>query len=192
MRSPPVVGVLAFQGAFFKHVSILQTLKVPTQLVRTPHDLEKCDALIIPGGESTVIAYHIDYAGMRDSLQKFAMNKPIFGTCAGMILLAKEVVDGSVKSLGVLDICVERNGFGRQKDSFSTTLEVKLKSNTHPFHSIFIRAPRIKSYGKGVKVIAQFDEEPVLVHQNNCLAATFHPELTGDPTIHKFFLSLLK
>ena len=191
MRAPPVVGVLAFQGAFIKHISMLQSLKVLTQIVRTPGELEKCDALIIPGGESTVMAYHLDYAGMRETLQEFAMNKPIFGTCAGMILLANEVVGGPVKSLQVLDICVERNGFGRQKDSFSTSIKVSLNQSSHFFHSIFIRAPRIKSCGKGVKILAKLNEEAVLVQQNNYLAATFHPELTDDPNIHKFFLSLI-
>ena len=187
----PTIGVLAFQGAFSKHVSMLQSLKVAVQPVRTLHDLKKCDALIIPGGESTTMAYHIDNSGMRDTLRDFAENKPIFGTCAGMILLAREVVDGSVKSLGVLDISVERNGFGRQKDSFSTSIEVALSRSPQVFHSIFIRAPRIKECGEKVNILAKLNEEAVLVQQNNCLAATFHPELTDDPSIHKFFLKML-
>ena len=192
MQTPPTIGVLAFQGAFLKHVSMLQSLKVLTQIVRTPFDLEKCDALVIPGGESTTMAHHIDSAGIRDPLQDFAMNKPIFGTCAGMILLAKEIIDGSVKSLGVLDICVERNGFGRQKDSFSTSIELTLNCSAQSFHSIFIRAPRIKRCGKEVKILAKLNGEAVLVQQNNYLASTFHPELTEDPLIHNFFLTLLE
>jgi 5'-phosphate synthase pdxT subunit len=193
MKRPPTVGILAFQGAFFKHASMLKLLKIPVQMVLTSADLNKCDALIIPGGESTTIAHHIDYADMRDGLQEFAMKKPLFGTCAGMILLAKEIIDGSVKSLGVLDICVERNAFGRQKDSFSTSIEVSFNNRTSQFfHSIFIRAPRIKNCGKGVKILAKLNEEPVLVQQNNYLAATFHPELTENPIIHAFFLTLLK
>lgn len=189
MPASKTIGVLALQGGFSKHIAMLQRLKVSTQLVRKPADLALCDALIIPGGESTAIAYQIDYIGLRDPLKQFVESKPVFGTCAGMILLATEVINSIVPTLKKMDITVERNAFGRQTESFATNLTVTLKRSTHDFHSVFIRAPRIKKWGSDVKILAKLDDEPVLVQQGKCLAATFHPELTDDPLIHLYFIN---
>lgn len=191
-RNSPTIGVLALQGAFSKHITMLAKLDVHAKQVRTAKQLEDCDGLIIPGGESTVMARHIDNHGLRIPLKKFVQEKPVFGTCAGMILLAKDVLCGTVKSLGALDIAVERNAFGRQVESFSMPIQVKCRPRSQSFRSIFIRAPRIRRWGAEVTILAEFNGEPVLVQQNKCLAAAFHPELANDPLIHKHFLDLVK
>jgi len=184
----PTVGVLALQGAFAKHLAMLQSLHFKTTSVRKPEDLLQCDALIIPGGESTTIARHIDEMGLRGSLLSFVEKKPVFGTCAGLILMAREVIDHSIQPFGLVDIVVERNGFGGQYASFTTETTIPFSRSTDAFHAVFIRAPRIKKCGTNVKVLATYQGEPILVQQNHFLAATFHPELTENPSIHRYFL----
>lgn len=182
------VGVLALQGAFKKHCEILEKIGVRALPIRHLSDLEKCEALIIPGGESTVITRGIDFIGMKDALWEFSKSKPIFGTCAGLILMAVSCQDPRVSCLGLLDVEVQRNGFGRQVESFSSLVSLKLKGKERDFRALFIRAPRIQKIGKSVKVLALYNDEPVLIQQGIHLGAVFHPELTGDPIIHRYFL----
>lgn len=180
------IGVLALQGAFAKHLQMLQNIGVKSIEVRTPADLSQCDGLIIPGGESTTIQKQIDFIDLRNPIQEFLKTKPIFGTCAGIILMASTVHDPNIQPFSCLDIEVERNAFGRQIDSFSTSIQFDQKD----FRAVFIRAPRILKCGADVKVLSTYAGEPIIVRQNHFLGATFHPELTNDPNIHRYFLKM--
>ena len=185
------VGVLALQGAYASHLKTFASLGVEALEVRTPEDLEKVDRLVIPGGESTTISMLLDSNGMRVPIQEsISEGMPVFGTCAGMIVLAREVLDGrdDQKPLGVIDITVRRNAFGRQVDSFESEIEVS--GLDEPFPSVFIRAPIVESIGEGVEVYARVDEKIVLCGTDSVLVASFHPELSNDGRIHKMFLSL--
>jgi pyridoxal 5'-phosphate synthase pdxT subunit len=189
---PLVIGVLALQGAFAKHIERLKELKVKAVEVRVPSDLLLCDALIIPGGESTVMMKQIRFIKMEKPLAEFALTKPLFGTCAGLILMSKEIIGDKMVPFNLVDVAVERNAFGRQADSFRTDLQVVLKpGHTKQVPALFIRAPRIRSVGEEVKVLAEFEGEAVLIQQGRHLACTFHPELTDDTTIHAHFLKLV-
>lgn len=188
-----VVGVLALQGAFAKHAEMLHKLGVKVVEVRKPADLALCDALIIPGGESTTIFKHIRFIELSDAFRDFADSKPVFGTCAGLILMSKEIIGDTMTPFHLLDVSVERNAFGRQAESFYTDIDLTLKPGQHtPFQAVFIRAPRIRRVGEQVKVLAEFQGEPVLIQQGQHLGATFHPELTGDQAVHAYFLRLIK
>ena len=182
------LGVLSLQGAFAKHRTVLEALGATTKLVRYPDDLDAVEGLIIPGGESTTMIKLIDEHGLRDRLLGFALERPIFGTCAGMILMASDMRDSRVKPLGLMDIDVERNAYGRQVDSFTTPLEVRLNGGTAHVRGVFIRAPRLRRVGPGVEVLASVDGEPVLLRQGRHLAAAFHPELSDSTVIHEHFL----
>lgn len=186
------VGVLALQGAFAKHAEMLAKIGVDSLEVRKPQDLAQCDGLIIPGGESTTILKQIAFIEMADPLMEFAAKKPVFGTCAGLILISKEIIGETRKPFGLLDIVVERNAFGRQVESFNTEIGVSLKPGTAvPYPATFIRAPRIRHVGPDVKILATYGDEPVLIQQGRHLGATFHPELTDNPLIHTYFLKML-
>jgi len=190
---PVVVGVLALQGAFAKHIEMLLLLGVKALEVRKPEELAECDALIIPGGESTTIMKQMNFIEFTDPFRRFAEKKPVFGTCAGLILMSKEIISDKMQAFNLMDISVERNAFGRQVESFHVDLDLKLPSSkSHHFDAVFIRAPRIRSMGKEVKMLASFEGEPVLVQQGHHLGATFHPELTHDSAIHAYFLSLIR
>ncbi|MAR80068.1 MAG: pyridoxal 5'-phosphate synthase glutaminase subunit PdxT [Acidimicrobiaceae bacterium] len=185
------VGVLALQGAYASHLQTFASLGVEVLEVRTPEDLEKIDRLVIPGGESTTISMLLDSNGMRVPIQEsISEGMPVFGTCAGMIVLAREVLDGrdDQKPLGAIDITVRRNAFGRQVDSFESEIEVS--GLDEPFPSVFIRAPIVESIGEGVEVYARVDEKIVLCGTDSILVASFHPELSNDGRIHEMFLSL--
>lgn len=189
----PRVGVLALQGAFAKHIAKLEELNAIAIEVRTPEDLLSCDALIIPGGESTTILRQIHYISLEEPLRHFSKKKPIFGTCAGLILMAKEIVSDSMSPFGFLDITVERNAFGTQYDSFSDEITVKLHGKTSKkIPGMFIRAPRIRSWSSQVKILGSYKNEPILVQQGKHLGCTFHPELTDDCSIHRYFLDQIK
>lgn len=191
--STHTVGVLALQGAFSKHIQVIKSLHVNTQEVRSESELSRCDALIIPGGESTTMMRLINFSNLREPLVSFAQEKPVFGTCAGIILLSKEILSDKMQPLGILDISIERNAFGRQIESFSAEINLFLDAKRpHPFHAFFIRAPRIKRIGPSVQVLASFNDEPILVKQGHIFGATFHPELTGNPLIHQHFLKELQ
>ena len=186
------IGVLALQGAFAAHAELLAGLGVATRLVRRPQQLEGLNGLVLPGGESTTMSNLLVSSGL-DSALRTAIDSglPVFGTCAGMILLAREIIDGRPDqiSFGALDIAVRRNGYGRQIDSFETDLH--LTSFEEPFHAVFIRAPVIESCGSDVEVLAELDGHPVLVRSGRVLAASFHPELTSDSRIHHLFIQLI-
>ena len=184
------IGVLGLQGAYAKHLAILQQLDVQAVDVRKPEDLEECHGLIIPGGESTTMTKLINEIDMHDALLKFSVDRPVFGTCAGMILMAAKVDDGRVKTLNLLDIEVERNAYGRQIDSFIDELDVTTNGQAFSMRGVFIRAPRIKNMGEGVEVLASVNGEPVLVQEGHHMAAAFHPELTGETRIHNYFSTL--
>jgi 5'-phosphate synthase pdxT subunit len=188
------VGILALQGAVREHALALEGLGVEAIEVRTPTELEAVDMLVLPGGESTTMALLIRSSGLLEPLRgRLQQGMPAFGTCAGMILLAADVLDGRPDqySFGVIDIDVRRNAFGRQVDSFETDLEVEGLND--PFHAVFIRAPVVERVGPGVDVLATVTaadgaERPVLCRQGSVLVAAFHPELSGDARLHEEFL----
>jgi 5'-phosphate synthase pdxT subunit len=185
------VGVLALQGAFREHREVLDALGVDHLEVRTPDELAGIDALVMPGGESTTMGMLLESSGLRDALHTALRDgMPVFGTCAGLILLAREVVDGrpDQQSFGVLDVSVRRNAYGTQLASFEADLEVEgLPGGA--FTGVFIRAPVVESVGPSVDVLASHADHAVLVRQGRILASTFHPELSGDLRIHEQFVN---
>jgi 5'-phosphate synthase pdxT subunit len=184
------VGVLALQGAIEPHRAVLDALGETTVEVRTPDDLSAIDALILPGGESTTMSFLLDSSGLRAPLrQQLADGLPAFGTCAGMILLAAEVLDGRAdqESLGAIDISVRRNAFGRQRDSFEADLDIDGITGG-AFHAVFIRAPAVERVGAGVEVLASVGDRPVLCREGAVLVSSFHPELSDDLRLHQRFL----
>jgi 5'-phosphate synthase pdxT subunit len=186
----PAIGVLALQGAFDVHARRLAALGANTSLIRKPSQLDALDALVIPGGESTTFLKHLERAGFYDALNAFVHSKPVFGTCAGCILLAKEVINPPQPSFGALDIAVERNAYGRQNDSAILTSETSLGGG--PLEMVFIRAPRVTHAGPSVETLATRDGSPTLIRQGRLLAATFHPELTEDTRVHQLFLDIVR
>jgi 5'-phosphate synthase pdxT subunit len=188
-KVPLTIGVLALQGAYEAHAETLRALGATAKLVRTPAELEGIDGLIIPGGESTTFLKHLERDGFFDALNTFVRKTPTFGTCAGCILLAKDVENPTQKSLGALDITVERNAYGRQIDSTILTADTTLPGG--PLEMVFIRAPRIARVGKQVETLATRNGDPVLIRQGNLMAATFHPELSTDHRVHQTFLDLV-
>jgi len=191
--SRPCIGTLALQGAFRAHVERLRAFGVDAVEVRTPAQLEACDALVMPGGESTTMSNLLTTSGLFEPIaERVDAGMPTFGTCAGMILLAVKILDGrsDQRSFGALDIAVRRNGYGRQIDSFEADLDVE--GFADPFHGVFIRAPRIESVGEGVEVLAAYDDEPVLVRHGPLMAASFHPELTTDGRLHGLFVDAVE
>jgi len=187
---PLTIGVLALQGAYDAHAAMLASLGANPRLVRKPEELDGLDGLIIPGGESTTILKFLERGDFFASLQQFVRTRPVFGTCAGAILLAREVVNSTQRSLDALDITVERNFYGRQNDSKIMNEESSLPGG--PLEMVFIRAPRIARTGPGVETLARRDGDPVLVRSGRLLAATFHPELSGDSRTHEFFLDMVR
>ncbi len=193
------IGVLALQGDFREHIQMLRQLGVEAREVRKREDLEGLDGLIIPGGESTTIGKIAVEYGLIEPIRQMAHSgKPIWGTCAGMIVLAKDV-GMRQPLLGIMDVKVKRNAFGRQVDSFETELNVPALdkrengSGPHPFHAIFIRAPLIDHVGKGVEVLARLEDGTVVAaRQGNLLVTSFHPELTGDTRFHQYFVEQVK
>lgn len=194
------IGVLALQGAFIEHISILRRLGVEAVEVRLPEELARLDGLIIPGGESTTIGKLAVQYGLVEPIKAMVRDgKPIWGTCAGMILLARDIGSGGQPPISLMDITVQRNAFGRQVDSFEVDLDVPvLDAVSEPgekgraFRSVFIRAPLIEAVGPEVKVLARLaDGTVVAAQQGKLLATSFHPELTADPRFHRYFLSLV-
>lgn len=181
------IGVLAVQGDFDAHRRRLEELGAEVVLVRKPVELDNVDGLVIPGGESGAILRILGSEGM-DKLKEFVSAKPTFGTCAGAILLAKEITNPEQQGLGALDVRIRRNAYGRQIDS--SVREGKLGDS--PIEMVFIRAPKFERLGPGVEVIAKEGSEPVVIRQGKILAATFHPELSGDTRIHQAFLDLVQ
>jgi 5'-phosphate synthase pdxT subunit len=202
-----MVGILALQGAYQKHYDIVQQLGQDVCFVRTPKEFSKVDKLIVPGGESTTIGKLMNWYGLLEPIKKhISEGMPVFGTCAGLILLAKKVDGFLPYSLGAVDITVERNAYGSQIDSFEVEIMLNSKcqidkltpayakimnsNSSSQFNAIFIRAPRIIEVGKNVDILLEYDGNPILVKEKNILAATFHPELTDDTGIHEIFLNI--
>jgi 5'-phosphate synthase pdxT subunit len=183
------IGILAVQGDFAAHAAMLAGMGIETVEVRTPVDLESCDGLILPGGESTTQLQFLQEEGLYEAIKKFATeNRAIFGTCAGAILLATEVKNPQQESLGLLDMTVLRNGYGRQVHSDVVSGPSTLKSE--PMEMVFIRGPIFERIGPGIEVLAEYAGKPALVQKEHILAAAFHPELTNDTTVHQRFLEL--
>jgi pyridoxal 5'-phosphate synthase pdxT subunit len=175
------VGVLAVQGNFREHLAVLRRLGVDAVEVRKPEELEGLDGLIVPGGESTAIGRLIRLYGLQEAIARF--NRPVFGTCAGMILLDRA-------HLGLVDVAVERNAYGRQVASFEADL--RLEGEDEPLRGVFIRAPRVVDAGPGVEVLAEHDGGPVLLRDGRFLVGSFHPELTDDTRVHERFLEMVR
>lgn len=188
------VGILTLQGDYEKHRQAFDALGVETFGVRRAVELDSVSGLVLPGGESTTLTRLVDRVGLREPLLEFAREMPVMGTCAGLIMLSKRLVDErfedfGVQPLGLLDCDVLRNGYGRQIDSFTTGISVgALDGSTEPYPAVFIRAPRLIRIGEGVEVVAEVDGEPVAVRQGRILGMTFHPELTDDLRFHRAFL----
>lgn len=182
------IGILALQGAFAEHREMLESLGVRVELVRTPGGLEGLDGLILPGGESTSMRLLAGSRGLDVALREFGARLPVWGVCAGLILLAAGV-EGEASCTGLVDMTVSRNAYGRQRESF--VAEVCLAGlDGGPFPGVFIRAPRVAGTGPGVRVLASLDGSPVALLQGRLLATSFHPELTRDARVHRFFLDL--
>ncbi len=181
------IGVLALQGAFREHVQILRGLGVDAREVRLPSEMHELDGLIIPGGESTTMGKLARAYGLMEPIREFVQaGKPVWGTCAGLIVLAKDI-GAEDAHVGVMDVKLRRNAFGRQVDSFETDLHVPALGG-EPFHAVFIRAPRIECVGAHVEVLARLDDGTIVAaRQRNLLVTSFHPELTNDPRFHRFF-----
>lgn len=191
-----IIGVLALQGDFIEHITMLRRMGIEAREIRLPEQLAAIDGLIIPGGESTTIGkLAVDFK-MMEPLQEFGRHKPVWGTCAGAIFLSKDARRNQ-PLLGLMDITVERNAFGRQIDSFEVDLDIPafsgLAPENPPYHAVFIRAPQIASTGKGVDILAKLDSGVVVAaRQNKLLATSFHPELTLDDRFHRYFVEMSK
>ena len=185
------IGVLALQGDFERHLAQLAMLGLEGRPVRLPRDLDKLDGLILPGGESTTMNILLDRFDLRQPLTDFVQSRPVWGTCAGMVLLAKNVVDdiSGVKSLGVLDIDVVRNGYGRQVFSFEAAIRARLNGTEAELTATFIRAPKVIRAGESVKKLAVYKDSPVLISSGLILASSFHTELADDTALREHFLN---
>lgn len=185
------VGVLAIQGDYARHQHILDLLGVESLLVRLAKDLNRLDALIIPGGESTTLDIMLDRHSLREPLTEFGRSKPMFGTCAGMIMMAIKIEENlsNIRPLGLLDIDIDRNGYGRQVHSFEEKLKADLAGSPTELTATFIRAPKITRLGDSVETLASCAGDPVLVQQGNLLAASFHAELDDDTALLEYFLN---
>ena len=188
------IGVLALQGDFAEHLAVLKKLGIQPREVRLPRELQGLDGLIIPGGESTTMATLMDIYSLREPVkERVRSGMPIWGTCAGLILLATKLAEGRPEPLGLMDINVQRNGYGRQVDSFEADLPVPVLQTKEAFHAVFIRAPKVLRMGKDVTVLASISQkgEVVAVQQDGMLATSFHPELTQDARFHQYFLKMV-
>jgi len=185
----PVIGVLAIQGNFASHAAALSEAGARAVEVRKAEELDEVDGLVLPGGESTTMLKFLEKRELFEAIKDFCWRRPVFGTCAGAILLARKVVNPPQRSLGLLDAVVERNAYGRQIDSSIITAGTSLAGG--PLEMVFIRAPRIVETGPKVEVLARREGYPVLVEQGKVLAATFHPELSQDRRVHRYFVEMV-
>ena len=182
------VGVLALQGDFALHQKSLKRLGVNGRTVRYPEELKHCQGLILPGGESTTFIKLLNKTELFDKIREFAESHPLMGTCAGLIALAKKISNDNFKTLGLIDIEAERNSYGRQVDSFIDKINIPIFEEKPEFEGVFIRAPRIRSLGKDVETLASHGDDVVMARNKNVLVMTFHPELTKDARIHRYFV----
>ena len=186
------IGVLALQGAFREHCSMLEGCGVTAVEIRKPEELDDVVGLVIPGGESTTIGKLMVQWGLMEKIKvRVSQGMAIYGTCAGMIMLAKEIIESDQPRLGLMDITVKRNGFGRQRESFEATMSVP-EFGEEPVQAVFIRAPYIEKTGESVKIMAMVKDKIVIARQDKILVTAFHPELTNDNRIHKYFISMIK
>lgn len=186
-----LIGVVSYQGDFQRHISMLNRLGVETREVRNHSDLHGVDGVVLPGGESTTIGMLMERFGVAQELRTRATEGlPVFGTCAGLILLAEEILNSTQPRLNLLPISVERNAYGRQIESFEARLSSTLFGET-AIEGVFIRAPRIRRWASDVEILADFEREPILVRYGSILGASFHPELTPDTRIHRYFLDMV-
>ena len=184
-----MIGVLALQGDYSKHIEILEMLDFQVLEVRYPKELSLIEGLVIPGGESTTISDLMARSNFHSPIKTFAKKKPILGTCAGLIMMSKNLSDDRIKSLDILDISVDRNAYGRQIDSFIDQIEVSLNGKQNNVLAPFIRAPKINRVGKNVKILSYYKNEPVVVKQGHHLGLAFHPELVNTTLFHKYIFS---
>ena len=182
------IGVLAVQGDFQKHLDVLSRIGVDSLAIRTGEQLDEIDGLIIPGGESTTIYKLLDRGNFFERARRFVTEKPVFGTCAGAIMLAKHLSNNTLRTLEAIDINIERNAYGRQVDSFIDDVGFLGQR----IEAVFIRAPRILSVGEKTELLSELNGDPVIVRDNNVLACTFHPELTDNDSVHRYFVKMVK
>ena len=186
------IGILALQGDFHLHKEKLDSMEVASMFVKTPAELWECQGLIMPGGESTTLVKLLKNIDLYDAIPIFAKKYPLFGTCAGAILVSQKVANHPVAAFGLIDTSIERNAYGTQVDSFIDQIQVDLNGKRHKVEAVFIRAPRFRSVGEGVRILARHDEEVVMIENEQVLAATFHPELTDSPLIHQYFIEKVR
>ncbi len=189
------IGVLSLQGDYINHINLLKEFNVLSSKVRYLSDFDSIDGLIIPGGESTAISNLIEKENLHKVISQFINTKPVYGTCAGLILLSSVILNNNpsnknIRSFKTLDVEIERNGWGRQVDSFAENIQIK--SFKKDFKAIFIRAPKIKRLNKDIEVLSEFNGTPVMIRKDNVLGTTFHPELTKDIRIHKYFIKMIE
>lgn len=182
------IGILGIQGGFHKHKEMVESVGYKTKIIRTPEELQSVNALIIPGGESTTFLNLFDKLELKEAIIDFNLNSPILGTCAGMIVLANNVDTNKYEPLKLIDIEVVRNAYGRQKESFVDNVIVTLENKSVEFEAIFIRAPKIEKYGSDCKLLAKYKDDIIMVQNESILVCSFHPELTNNNIIHKYFL----
>ncbi|MBT3216966.1 MAG: pyridoxal 5'-phosphate synthase glutaminase subunit PdxT [Candidatus Marinimicrobia bacterium] len=187
-----IVGVLALQGNYDKHLEKLEGLNCPSVLIKYPNQLSEIDGLVLPGGESTSITLLMEQTGFDSAIIDFAKNNPIFGTCAGLIIMSTTSADSSVNPLGLIDIAVKRNGYGRQIKSGFQTVDISFNGQSFSESSMFIRAPQITRIGPDVEILGTMDNDPVFVKQNHHLASCFHPEMVDNSLMYSLFISLIK
>jgi 5'-phosphate synthase pdxT subunit len=187
------VGVLALQGDFLQHENALKKLKVPSKRIRSPEELNSCEALILPGGESTTFVKLLKKTNLFSAIRDFSKDHPLMGTCAGLITLSAKITNNSFETLGLIDIEVERNAYGRQIDSFIKTIQIPMFQDQPEFEGVFIRAPKILRLGKGIEKLGHLDDQVVMARNSRILVTTFHPELSRDGRVHQYFIeSFLK
>ncbi len=183
------IGILGIQGGFDKHRKMIDSLGYEAKIVRTPEEIKKTNALIIPGGESTTFLNLFEKLDLRDAITEYNKTSPIMGTCAGLIVLSRFVDLLPYQPLGLIDICVDRNAYGRQKESFIKKIEINFDNSKEKFEAVFIRAPIIKDVGKKCRILAKYKNDHIMIENDSILVCTFHPELTDNPLIHKYFLT---
>lgn len=184
-----IIGVLGIQGGFYKHQLMLESLGYRTKLVRTPDELKKTDALILPGGESTTFLNLFKKFDLRDAIEDYNKKSPIMGTCAGLIVLSKKINHFPYSPLGLIDLTVDRNAYGRQKESFIANIKVDFAKKIEDFEAVFIRAPKIVDVGENCKILSEYNSDVIMTQNDSVLVCTFHPELTDNPLIHNYFIS---
>lgn len=183
----PIVGVLALQGAYQKHIESLSRIGIQSKIIRQPSEISNCSALILPGGESTTISLLLQKNGLYEAIVRFADTHPVMGVCAGMILMADEVDDDRITPLGLMPFKASRNYYGRQAQSFSA--DIKLSFDDKPFNALFIRAPAIESLAPEITILATHNEDAVMIGMGKHIALSFHPELSHDTRVHEYWLS---